>query len=184
MFKIKGTKLLGKFLSGIMAATIIVCSVTTTAFASGTPGAGNEPDDEGAIISHNEVWVTPLEYVETTIYDLGDGFTATVTNTTEYGVSRASGTKTDTQEIEIKDGKTLAATVKVTGTFSFDGSKATVTSASQTRSVKSGYKETGWGTGKSNSTTLSSAYVSATLTVSGNNTEITKTAKVTCGKNG
>ncbi|WP_312448143.1 hypothetical protein [Lacrimispora sp.] len=34
------------------------------------------------IISHDEKWLTPFESITTTIYDLGDGFTSTVTTTT------------------------------------------------------------------------------------------------------
>lgn len=179
MFNFKNTKISRKILSVSLTAMIMVCGLSTTAFASSTTESQNE-----SIVFHSKEWVTPFEQVETTIYDLGDGFTATVKTTSSYGMLRASGTKTDTQEIEIKDGKIIAATVKVTGSFSFDGSKATVTSASQSRSVKSGYSETYYSKGQSNSSNFSSAYVSATLTVKGGSKEFTKTAKVTCGKNG
>lgn len=39
------------------------------------------------IISHSEEWITPFDSVETTIYDLGDGFTSTVTTTTTTKIS-------------------------------------------------------------------------------------------------
>lgn len=105
MLNIKGTKLLIKFLSVVLAVMIMVCGITTTAYASCTTVDGNKQVNNETIISYNEQWITPLDHVETTTYDLGNGFTATVTTTSKYGITRASGTKTDTQQIEIKDGK-------------------------------------------------------------------------------
>ncbi|WP_312447087.1 hypothetical protein, partial [Lacrimispora sp.] len=79
-----------------------------------------------------------------------------------------------------------AATITVKGSFSYNGSNATVTSASHSRSVKSGYTETSWSTNKGGSSTLSDAYVGASLTVKNNSSgkSYSGSAKVTCGKNG
>lgn len=165
----------------VMALTFVM---PTVAFASETPTDANEN-----IIYHNETWVTPNKHIEVTVYDLGDGFTSTETITTEDVISkllRASGTKTQNSTIEIKNGSTVAATITVEGTFSYDGNKATVTSYSQSKSVKTGYTQTSWNTQNSNSGLFSDAYVSASLTVKNDNTgkSYSGSAKVTCGKNG
>jgi|GEM_PF-1461119 len=187
MLNIKGTKLLGKFLSGILAAMIMVCGVTTTAFASGTTSTGSEPTIDGIVISHDEEWVTPLEHVETTIYDLDDGFTATVTTTNEYSKTRAAGTRTATQEVEIKEGSVLAGTAKVTATFSYDGKlTCKVTSATHSKSTKSGYTEESWKTSKADYQDHMLAHATSTLKVKNNASGTTKSASamVTCTPNG
>lgn len=181
MFKFYEKKALRKFFIVGIAMSMVICSAVTPIYASNVRDVTN-----GSVIYHNEEWVTPFTCIDKTVYDLGDGFTSTVTTTDEYSRVKASGTKTQTQTIDIKNGTAVAASVTVSGSFSYTGSEAKVTSASQTRSVKSGYAEQSWDTKKSNSSTFSSAYVSATLKVKNNSTGNTYsgTAKVTCGNNG
>ncbi|OUN12026.1 hypothetical protein [Flavonifractor sp. An9] len=141
-----------------------------------------------SVISHSERWVDSNKKVEITEYDLGDGFTAIETVLDEYnvGLTRNSGTKTQEKTVEIKNGTSVAATITVSGTFTYDGKKATVTSYSHSRTVKPGYTETGWGASKGNSGLLNDAYVSAKLTVKQTSTSksFSKTAEITCSKNG
>ena len=149
-----------------------------------------EPQEQGTeeIISHSVNWVEPNKRIEITEYDLGDGFTATETVIDEYsvGLMRNSGTKKQTKTVDVKNGSSVAATITVSGTFSYDGKKATVTSYSHDKDIKAGYVETGWGASKGNSGLLNDAYVSAQLTVKQTSTSksFSATAKVTCSKNG
>lgn len=166
---------------------IMVSGVTTTAFASCTTVDGNERVNNGIIISHNEQWTTSLNHVETTTYDLGDGFTATVTTTNKYGMTRAAGTKTTSQEVEVKEGSVVAGTAKVTASFSFDGKyTAKVISSTHSRTVKPGYSEESWSTSKANYQDHLLANATSMLKVKNKNTGKTKsaTAMVTCTPNG
>ena len=175
-----------KRFESIALAIIIAVSfsfgLSSVAFAS-----DYEPEDVQEIIYYAEEWVTPQTFVITTMYNLCDGFVATETITTSYEtISRASGTLTQTSTVEIKNGTSVAATITVTGRFAYDGSSATVLSASHSRSVNAGYTETSWGTGSGNSGFLHGAYVTATLGIKQNSTgkSFSETAKVTCSKNG
>jgi hypothetical protein len=184
MQNFKDTKLSSKAILATLLVMILTFVMPTAAFASETPDNSN-----GNIISHSETWVTPYKHVEVTVYDLGDEFTSTETITTERngsGLLRSSGTLTQSSTVEIKNGSAVAATITVKGSFSYNGSKATVTSASHSRSVKSGYTEASWSTNKGDSSTLSDAYVGASLTVKNNSSgkSYSGSAKVTCGKNG
>jgi hypothetical protein len=87
---------------------------------------------------------------------------------------------------EIKNGTDVAATITVYGRFSYDGSSATVINYSHSKSIKSGYTESSWTTSKGNSGFLQDAFVGASLTVKETSTSKTysKSAKVTCSKNG
>lgn len=176
------TKRLGSLLLAILMTVSLSFGLSSVAFAS-----DYESEDTQDIIYQVEEWVTPQTFVTTTVYDLGDGFTATETITTSYdAVTRASGTLTQTSTVEIKNGTSVAATITVFGRFSYDGKSATVLSASYSKSVKPGYTETSWSTGQGNSGFLHGAYVTATLKVKQNSTgkSFSETAKVTCSKNG
>ncbi|GLC79283.1 hypothetical protein [Lacrimispora brassicae] len=183
MLNFKGTKQLSKSILAILLVMVFTFVMATAAFASEALDNAN-----GNIISHSETWVTPYKHVEVTVYDLGDGFTSTEIITDEYGtgLQRASGTKTQKSTVEIKNGSAVAATITVSGTFSYDGSSAKVTDYSHSKSVKSGYTETSWSTNKGGSGLLSDAYVGASLTIKQTSTSKTYSgsAKVTCGKNG
>jgi hypothetical protein len=184
MQNFKDTRLSSKAILATLLVMILTFVMPTAAFASETPDNTN-----GNIISHSETWVTPYKHAEVTVYDLGDGFTSTETITEEYEscLLRASGTKTKSSTVEIKNGSAVAATITVKGSFSYNGSNATVTSASHSRSVKSGYTEDSWSTNKRDSSTLyGDAMVSAMLTVKNNSSGKTYVgnAMVTCGKNG
>ena len=172
-----------KKMSAVILALVLSLSLCIPAFASDTSVSANQN-----IISHSEEWIAQNKRMEVTVYDLGDGFTATETITDEYvsGAQRASGTKTQTSTVEVKNGSDVAATITVSGTFSYDGSKATVIDYSHSKSIRTGYEETGWGTAKGNSGFLRDAYVSAELTVKQLSTSksFSGTAKVTCSKNG
>ena len=94
-----------------LLVTILTFTMSTVAFASETPDNTN-----GNIISHDETWITPNKHVEVTVYDLDDGFTLTETITTEdtgFNLLRASGTKTQSSTVEIKNGSAIAATITV-----------------------------------------------------------------------
>lgn len=161
---------------------IFTLGMTTAAFASEISSNTN-----GNIISHSETWVTPFKYVEVTVYDLGDGFTATEMVTDDISLLRASGTKSQKATTEIKNGSTVAATLTVSGTFSYDGKSAKITDYSSSRSVKSGYAEDSWSTTKRDSSFLyGDARVHSILTVKKNGSSKTYVAfvQVTCGKNG
>ena len=178
----KKARRLGSLL--LVMLIVVSCSfgLSSVAFAS-----CYEPVDVKEIVYYFEEWVTPQTFVATTVYDLGDGFTATQTITTSYAaVTRASGTLTQTSTVEVKNGTSVAATLTVIGNFSYDGKSATVLSASHSRSVKDGYTETVWSTGSGNSGFLRDAYVTASLTVKQNSTgkSFSETAKVTCSKSG
>lgn len=184
MQNFKDMKLSTKAVLAALLVMILTFVMPTMAFASETPDNTN-----GNIISHSETWITPYKHVEVTVYDLGDEFTSTETITTEHngsGPLRSSGTLTQSSTVEIKNGSAVAATITVKGSFSYNGSQATVTSANHSRSVKSGYTETSWSTNKGNSGILSDAYVGASLTVKNNSSgkSYSGSAKVTCGKNG
>ncbi len=185
MQNFKDAKLSSKTILVTLLVMILTFVMPTAAFASETSDNTN-----GNIISHSETWVTPYKHVEVTVYDLGDEFTSMETITTERNGSAllrsSSGTLTQSSTVEIKNGSAVAATITVKGSFSYNGSKATVTSASHSRSVKSGYTETSWSTNKGGSSTLSDAYVGASLTVKNNSSgkSYSGSAKVTCGKNG
>lgn len=183
MWLFKGMKRISKSLTALLMATVLSISAVPTALASNV-----SESETGQVVSHSEEWVSPNKRVEVTVYDLGDGFTATETITDEYvsGAQRASGTKTQTSTVEVKNGSDVAATITVSGTFSYDGSKATVIDYSHSKSIRTGYEETGWGTAKGNSGFLRDAYVSAELTVKQLSTSksFSGTAKVTCSKNG
>lgn len=153
-----------------------------------TSFAVDESTDSGAtVISHSETWVTPQKHVTVTVYDLGDGFTATETTVDEYALTRATGTKTQTKTYEVKDKSVVAATVTVSGTFSYDGKDCIVVSASHSRTVYSGYTEDSWSTNKRDSSWLyGDAMVNALLVIT-RNTDGKKffgNVMVTCGKNG
>lgn len=80
MYNFKIMKLSNKILSGVLAVSIIACTVVTTAHASNT------------IISHDEKWIMPFESIITTVYDLGDGFTAKSTTTTVTNITSVKHT--------------------------------------------------------------------------------------------
>ena len=44
------------------------------------------------VISHNEEWITPFKSITTTVYDLGDGYTSTVTTTTDMTIASVKHT--------------------------------------------------------------------------------------------
>ena len=119
MWLFKGMKRISKSLTALLMATVLSISAVPTALASNV-----SESETGQVVSHSEEWVSPNKRVEVTVYDLGDGFTATETITDEYvsGVQRASGTKTQTSTVEIKNKSVVAATITVSGTFSYDGS--------------------------------------------------------------
>lgn len=171
-----------RILAAVLVVIMSLC-LAPAAFAAETQEQGTE-----SIISHSVNWVEPNKRIEITEYDLGDGFTATETVVDEYtvGLMRNSGTKTQTKTVEIKNGTSVAATITVSGTFSYDGKDAKVTSYSHDKDIKAGYTETGSGTSKGNSGLLNDAYVSAQLTVKQTSTSksFSATAKVTCSKNG
>lgn len=168
-------------------ATVMVAIMSISLVPAAFAAAPREQKLE-RVISHSESWVEPNKKVEITEYDLGDGFTAIETVVDEYnvGLTRSSGTKTQEKTVEIKNGTSVAATITVSGTFTYDGKKAKVTSYSQSRTVKPGYTETSWGASKGNSGLLNDAHVSAQLTVKQTSTSksFSASATITCSKNG
>lgn len=184
MWLFKGMKRISKSLTALLMATVLSISAVPTALASNV-----SESETGQVVSHSEEWVSPNKRVEVTVYDLGDGFTATETITDEYvsGVQRASGTKTQTSTVEIKNKSVVAATITVSGTFSYDGSKAEVVKSSYSRTISSGYTEDQWATGERDSSLLmGDALVNAILIIKHDETgrTYTGTAQVTCSKNG
>lgn len=172
-------KLVSKAIS-VLLITVFTLSMTTAAFAN----EGSE-NMQGKVLSYSERW-EPYGHIEVTVYDLGDGFTSTETRTDEFPLQRISGVKSQKLTVEIKNGSSVAGSVTVSGTFSYDGKSATVTSANCSRTVKSGYTETSWSSGKGNAGLLWDARVEASLTVREKSTSKTYSgsAKVTCSKNG
>ena len=173
-----------KKMSAVILALVLSLSLCIPAFASDTSVSANQN-----IISHSEEWIAQNKRVEVTVYDLGNVFTATETITDEYvsGVQRASGTKTQTSTVEIKNKSVVAATITVSGTFSYDGSKAEVVKSSYSRTISSGYTEDQWATGERDSSLLmGDALVNAILIIKHDETgrTYTGTAQVTCSKNG
>lgn len=172
-----------KSLAAILLSAALMLGTATTAFACEIPN-----DAYKNMISNSENWVTPYKHVEVSIFDLGDGFSSIETTIKEYeiGLQRAAGSITQTKTVEIKNGKEVAATITVSGTFSYDGDSAKVTRSNHTRDVKSGYTETAWSTSESNSGFLSDAVVQASLTVKHENSgkKFSETVKITCDKNG
>lgn len=184
MQNFKDTRLSSKTILVTLLVMILTFVMPIAAFANETPNNTN-----GDIISRSETWVTPYKHAEITVYDLGDGFTSTETITEEYesGLLRASGTKTKSSTVEIKNGSAVAATITIKGSFSYDGSSAIVTSASYSRSVKSGYTEDSWSTNKRDSSALyGDAMVNAMLIVKNNSSGKTYigNAMITCSKDG
>ena len=182
-----------KMLCSILSVLMLVACTTVSASAS-TPAVAfvSEALDNANenIISHNKTWVAPNKYVEVTVYDLDDGFTLTETITTEdagFNLLRASGTKTQSSTVEIKNGKILAATVTVKATFSYDGKTAIVTESSHSKSIKPGYSESSYSTLKRDMSLLyGDAMANTSLSVKNNSTGkvYAGIALVTCGKNG
>lgn len=183
MSKFKSTSL--KVISSILVISALTCGSMATAYASEQNDGMN-----GKVISHSVQHISPTKQVKVTVYDLGDGYTATETNITEstnmMSRASASGEKTQNKKVELKNGDETAATIKVSGTFAYDGSKAVVKEYDQSKSIRSGYSETAWNTDKGNSGAFKDAFVSANLTVKNNKTgkSVSGSAKVTCGKNG
>lgn len=183
MFNLKGKKYKAKL------ATLLVMVLTfimpTMAFASEAP---DNADDN--IIYHNETWVAPNKHIEVTVYDLGDGYTSTETITTEdvtSGLLRASGTKTQSSTVEIKNGKTIAATVTVSATFSYDGKTAIVVDSSHSKSIKTGYSEKSYSElARDMSLLYGDAMANTSLSVKDDSTgkAYAGLAVVYCGKNG
>ena len=155
MSKFKSTSV--KVISSILVISALTCGSMATAYASEQNDGMN-----GKVISHSVQHISPTKQVEVTVYDLGDGYTATETNITE------------------------STNMKVSGTFAYDGSKAVVKDYSQSKGIRSGYSETAWNTDRGNSGAFKDAFVSAKLTVKNNKTgkSVSGSAKVTCGKNG
>mgnify|MGYP001861038112 CR=1 FL=1 len=177
-------KYLKKSLYTTILLTSITFSMTTNIFANDIqPVVTNNQ----SIISHSETWVTPQKNIEVTVYDLGDGFTATETVTSEYKLEKASGIKKQTSTTEIKNKSEVAATITVFGEFSYDGKSARVIDCSYSKSIKSGYSEISWSTNKRDSSILyGDAIVNASLNVKNNSTgkSYVGLCMVTCGKNG
>ena len=176
-------KYLKKSLYTTILLTGITFNMTTNIFANDVqPVVTNNQ----SIISHSETWVTPQKNIEVTVYDLGDGFTATETVTSEYKLEKASGIKKQTSTTEIKNKSEVAATITVFGEFSYDGKSAKVISYNHSRAIMPGHTEISWNTSKGDSGFLSDAYVKASITVRQTSTSKTfsDSAKVTCDKNG
>jgi hypothetical protein len=60
-----------------LLVTVFLLSIGVTVYKS-----DNLVSRSTNVISHGKNWLTPFESIETTVYDLGDGFTSTVTTTT------------------------------------------------------------------------------------------------------
>lgn len=85
MSKFKSTSL--KVISSILVISALTCGSMATAYASEQNDGMN-----GKVISYSVQHISPTKQVEVTVYDLGDGYTATETNITESTnmISRAS----------------------------------------------------------------------------------------------
>ncbi|GLC79282.1 hypothetical protein [Lacrimispora brassicae] len=77
MLRLKNMKSSIKILLGVLLVTIFLFGIGTAVYESDIIVGRN-----ANIISHDEEWLTPFESIATTVYDLGDGFTSTVTTTT------------------------------------------------------------------------------------------------------
>lgn len=168
-----------------LTAALALCLCFTFSITSLAVDESTDLDD--TIISHSETWVTSQKHIAVTVYDLGDGVIATETTVDEYGLTRATGIKTQTKTYEIKDKSVLAATITVSGTFSYNGNDCTVDSASQSRTIYSGYSEDSWATGQRDyNWFFGDAIVSASLIIT-RDTDGKKfpgVVMVTCGVNG
>lgn len=80
MLHIKNTMLLKKML-GVLLVIIFI-------FGIGTVISMRNMN----VISHDEKWISPFESTATTVYDLGNGFTSTLTTTTETTVTSVKHT--------------------------------------------------------------------------------------------
>lgn len=85
MLKFKSTSV--KVISFILVISALTCGSMATAYA-------NKLNDgmQGKVISHSIQHISPTKQIEVTVYDLGDGYTATETTVTEDTsmMSRAS----------------------------------------------------------------------------------------------
>lgn len=68
--------LLIKKMLNVFLLMALLFSISLTIYASGFFNNNTE------VISHTEKWFTPFESATTTVYDLGDGLTSTLTTTT------------------------------------------------------------------------------------------------------
>ncbi|MDY5415072.1 hypothetical protein [Anaerotignum sp.] len=184
-FKSTSVKVISSIISSILVISALTCGSKATAYASERNDGMN-----GKVISYSIQHISPTKQVEVTVYDLGDGYTATETTVTEdtnmMSRASASGDKTQNKDVELKNGKETAATIKVSAVFSYDGSRAAVKEYNQSKTIRSGYTETAWNTDKGDSTAFKDAFVSAKLTVKNDKTgkSVSGSAKVTCSKNG
>ena len=81
MLNFKCMKPSGKIISVVLAVTFFACALGATAYAT-----------SDKVIYHAEEWISPFENIEITEYDLGDGYTSTVTTNTVIEVTSVKHT--------------------------------------------------------------------------------------------
>lgn len=70
LIQVKKMKKSMKYFSRLIGIAVVFCGVATTIFVYGM----YHPQHK--ILEHNEEWIGPFESTSTTVYDLGDGYTA------------------------------------------------------------------------------------------------------------
>lgn len=70
LIQVKKMKKSMKYFSRLIGIAVVFCGVATTIFIYGIENPQHK------ILEHNEEWVGPFESISTTVYDLGDGYTA------------------------------------------------------------------------------------------------------------
>ena len=76
-----------KILLGVFLISICLFGIGGAVYARDIIGGLN-----AKVISHDEEWLTPFKSITTTVYDLGDGFTSTVTTTTTTKITSVKHT--------------------------------------------------------------------------------------------
>lgn len=80
LLHLKNMKSPTKVLLGVLIVTILLFGIEMIVYKSDN------------VISYHEQWITPFESIATTIYDLGDGYTSTVTTSTVTAIIRVKHT--------------------------------------------------------------------------------------------
>ncbi|MDY5415073.1 M56 family metallopeptidase [Anaerotignum sp.] len=70
LIQVKKMKKSMKYFSRLIGIAVVFCGVATTIFVYGMYNTQHK------ILEHNEEWIGPFESTSTTVYDLGDGYTA------------------------------------------------------------------------------------------------------------
>lgn len=177
-----------KKIMSLAVATILTFTMSISSFAT-TPTT-EVPEPKHNIISQTEEWVSPSQKITTTKFDLGDGYTSTLTETSTYGnpYTRASGTVNKTAHKSLEYQSRSLGYVHVEALFSYNGDTAHVIDSDYTYAfIESDYVMSKWATSEGDSGLLSKAYASVDYRVtkqSTGNWVLNDTCKVTCSKDG